>query len=438
MSNAYSLNYTLIFNRFLFVDLNIRYLCKQPTGRHILTELERLQKAQTTDKLMDPTYDRIVDAVRNQPTACETLAIRTLAWIVKAQRVLKINELQIAVSLEADMTKLEKMDMLDEGKLIDSCHGLIVMDATSKTVRLAHFTTQEYLNRKGIIPQNSDTTLAIACTTYLCFDKFKTHDCPSCINYFYRCDIHSFFEYAVENLSFHINSSNQESTVAVFGRFLENEGNVSSYLKIHSSRSVFMPGKPLSLLVASALGHTVMVKHLLQKGYDISTTDQELTALHLASGNGHLELVKLLLENGANPNAVNESNDTPLHKAVENGYLDLVKLLLENGANPNAVGESNNTPLHKAAANGDLDLVGLLLENGANPNAVGELNYTPLHTAVENGDLDLVELLLENKANPNAVSESNDAPLHKAAENGDFDLVELLLENGANPNAVVN
>jgi hypothetical protein len=93
-----------------------------------LTELERLQQAQTTDKLMDPTYDRVVDAVLNQRTACAALAIRTLAWVVKAQRVLKINELKIAVSLEADMTKIEKMDILDEGKLIDvlpwpSCNG---------------------------------------------------------------------------------------------------------------------------------------------------------------------------------------------------------------------------------------------------------------------------------------------------------------------------
>jgi hypothetical protein len=258
--------------------------------------LERLEKAQAADKPMDPTYDRIVDAVRNQPTACATLAITTLAWIVKAQRVLKINELQIAVSLEADMTKLEKMDMLDEGKLIDSCHGLIVMDATNKTVRLVHVTAQEYLNRKNIIPRNSDTTLAIACITYLSFDEFKNHNCESC-SYSIQCHTHNFFKYAVANLLFHLNSSDQESTVEVFERFLENEGNVSSYFKARSSNLVIVPGKPLSLLVASALGHTAMVKHLLEKGYNISTIDQELlTPLHLASGNGHLELVKLLLE----------------------------------------------------------------------------------------------------------------------------------------------
>jgi hypothetical protein len=210
-----------------------------------LTELERLQKAQTTDKLMDPTYDRIVDAVQSQPTACAELAIRTLAWIVKAQRVLKIKELQIAVSLEGDMTKIEKMDMLDEGKLIDSCHGLVVMDANDKTVRLAHFTAQEYLNRKGIIPQSSDTTLAIACTTYLSFDEFKTHDCFWCGTDYLPCDTHSFFKYAVANLSFHLNSSDQESMVQVFMRFLENEDNVSSYLKAHASESILLPTQPL-------------------------------------------------------------------------------------------------------------------------------------------------------------------------------------------------
>jgi hypothetical protein len=209
--------------------------------------LERLEKAQTADKPMDPTYDQIVDAVRNQPTAYATLAITTLAWIVKAQRVLKINELQIAVSLEADMTKLEKMDMLDEGKLIDSCHGLVVMDDMNKTVRLAHVTAQEYLNRKDIIPRNSGTALATACTTYLSFDEFKKRDCMSC-KCLRQCDTHNFFKYAVEDLPFHLNSSDLESIIEVFERFLENKGHFWAYSNALYFNSVLMPTQPLSLL----------------------------------------------------------------------------------------------------------------------------------------------------------------------------------------------
>jgi hypothetical protein len=214
-------------HRFLFVNLNIRYLCKQITVRDILTELDRLQTAQTTDQSMndsmDPTYDRIVEAIRDQPMAC---AIKTLACLVTAQRILTIKELQIAVSLKADMSKLDPQDLSDEEKLIDSCVGLVVLDDNTKVVRLAHFTAQDYLNRKKIISQDSDTTLAIACTTYLSLDEFKKSDCRSCNGYVIRCDTHYFFKYAVANLSFHLKSSDQDDTVEAFRRLLDTEGNV--------------------------------------------------------------------------------------------------------------------------------------------------------------------------------------------------------------------
>jgi hypothetical protein len=125
---------------------------------------------------------------------------QTLAWLVKVQQILTIKELQIAVFLEADMTKLEKIDLLDEKKLIDFSVGLVVTDDITKAVRLARFTAQEYLNRKDIIHQNSDTTLATAGITYLSFDGFKKSDCTSCNSYSILCDTHYFFEYAVANL----------------------------------------------------------------------------------------------------------------------------------------------------------------------------------------------------------------------------------------------
>jgi ankyrin repeat protein len=56
---------------------------------------------------------------------------------------------------------------------------------------------------------------------------------------------------------------------------------------------------------------------------------------------------------------------TPLHWAARKGNLDVVKLLLENGANPNAVDNSKNTPLHKAAGNGPTEVARLLLDSGA-------------------------------------------------------------------------
>jgi ankyrin repeat protein len=441
--NADSMIYTLIFNRFLFVDLNICYLCKQPSARDILTELDRLQTAQTTDKstdeLMDPTYDRIFDAIRNQPKACASRAIRTLACLVTAQRILSIEELQIAVSLKADMTKLDALDLPDEEKLVDFCFGLVVKDDVMKTVRLAHFTAQEYLNRKDIIAQNWDTTLAIACTTYLSFDEFKKHYCPSCNSSVIQCDTHYFLKYAVANLSFHLNSSDQESTVEVFRRFLENEDNVLSYynsLRRHS-RLVRAPTQRIRLLDASALGHAVMVKHLLQNGWDTSTTDQDmLTPLHLASHNGHVKTVKRLLERGANPNTVDKWRNTPLHSAAVCGHTEVARFLLDRGADVTMVNDKLFTPLHSASLNGHLKTGKLLLQNGANPNDVNESKDTPIHLAARYGLTEVARLLLDGGADFTLANNDMSTPLHLASLNGHLKTVKFLLETGANPNAV--
>jgi ankyrin repeat protein len=59
------------------------------------------------------------------------------------------------------------------------------------------------------------------------------------------------------------------------------------------------------------------------------------TALHLAAGEGHLEIVKLLLEHGADVNA-KTAYETALHLAAGEGHLEIVKLLLEHGADVNA------------------------------------------------------------------------------------------------------
>jgi ankyrin repeat protein len=93
---------------------------------------------------------------------------------------------------------------------------------------------------------------------------------------------------------------------------------------------------------------------------------------------------------------------TPLHWAAREGGLDLVKLLLEKGANPNAVSELNETPLHVAAGKGYME---------------ARRRGTRYYRAAREGGLGLVKLLVEKGANPNAVNKSNDTPLHKAGKN---------------------
>ena len=194
-----------------------------------------------------------------------------------------------------------------------------------------------------------------------------------------------------------------------------------------------------------------LVRLLIDAGADVNAPASEggkrtrggWTTLQEAAGEGHLALVQLLLEAGADVNAPAGKNfgRTALQAAVENGDLPLVQLLLEAGADVNAPAGKGcgRTALQAAAEEGHLALVQLLLEAGADVDAPAgkEYGHTALQAAVENGDLALVQLLLEAGADVNAPAskEYGQTALQAAASRGDLALVQLLLEAGADVNA---
>jgi len=104
--------------------------------------------------------------------------------------------------------------------------------------------------------------------------------------------------------------------------------------------------------LASENGHLEVVKFLVEKGADIHANDDY--ALQLASGNGHLEVVKFLVEKGAN---IHVNNDDVLRLASEYGRLEVVKFLVEKGADIHA---NNDCALYLASINGHLEVVKFL------------------------------------------------------------------------------
>jgi len=99
--------------------------------------------------------------------------------------------------------------------------------------------------------------------------------------------------------------------------------------------------------------------------------------LHVASRNGNLEMVKALIENGADVNSRDSSQNTPLHLACENGNLKMVMVLLENGATIDAKNIDKDTPLHFACLNGHTVLAMALIEKGADIYATDNNGSTP-------------------------------------------------------------
>ncbi|EDU43191.1 ankyrin repeat domain containing protein [Pyrenophora tritici-repentis Pt-1C-BFP] len=125
-------------------------------------------------------------------------------------------------------------------------------------------------------------------------------------------------------------------------------------------------------------------------------------ALQAASERGHTEIVKLLLDKGADVNAQGGLHGNALQAASERGHAEVVKLLLDNGADVNAQGGDYGNALQAASERGHKEVVELLLDNGADVNAQGGDYRNALQAASEGGHTEVVELLLDKGADVNA------------------------------------
>ncbi|KAJ4385885.1 hypothetical protein N0V85_008016 [Neurospora sp. IMI 360204] len=153
-----------------------------------------------------------------------------------------------------------------------------------------------------------------------------------------------------------------------------------------------------------------LVTFFIKHGADPNHTFHQYTPLQIAIYGGHQETARVLLEHGANANAVDPVWRTPLGLTLDSDSIhavsevkDLMKLLLAHGAEINAsYGENATTILQEAAGYGFEEIVRLLLEHGADVNATGGDNGTALQAAVLMGHKDVAMLLLKNGADVNA------------------------------------
>ncbi len=147
----------------------------------------------------------------------------------------------------------------------------------------------------------------------------------------------------------------------------------------------------------------------LKNGMKITSRDhQGKTMLHrlmqLAPHEGRL--VRMLVKNGANVNAVDESGQSPLHIAVENGSKKGTQLLIEYGADVDAYDNHGFTAMHVAARHGRIRQLDLLVKNDGDVNVRSDEGLTPLHLAAESCNVDAVKFLLDTGAD--ATAETND------------------------------
>ena len=117
------------------------------------------------------------------------------------------------------------------------------------------------------------------------------------------------------------------------------------------------------------------------------------TPLIYAAANGHVEVVRVLLEGGASAERTNVNQWTALHEAAEYGYLEVCRLLLDWGAKVDPLDIWRNTPLHYAARSGHLSVVKLLVERGADVRLKNKYGQTAREIARSTRNKDVADWL---------------------------------------------
>lgn len=187
------------------------------------------------------------------------------------------------------------------------------------------------------------------------------------------------------------------------------------------------------LYYAIQCNHPEMVKLLLDYGADVNSKNSYYgsTMLHYALHYNYPEIVKLLLDYGADINCRNRYGYPPLHYTIEYGHMATVKLLLNHGADVNLKNIDEETPLHIATKNGYTEIVKLLLDYGADVNLNDKYECTALYHAVQIGNTEISKLLLDHGADVNLKNKYQETPLHIAAKDGLTKTVHQIITHNA-------
>ena len=208
----------------------------------------------------------------------------------------------------------------------------------------------------------------------------------------------------------HINARGGQTLTPLVAALHRKHFKVAELLHHHGADvDVLCDNKSTPLLVACVDGVVETVHWLLDHGAGVNAQDNTLfTPLHYAVEFGRLQVVQLLIENNADIHARTVFGLSPLHVAVRpaimDNQIDIMQVLLDHGANPNARDIDNATPLLRSSWSGILLRKGtvegtrLLLKHGAIIDAEDNEGRTPLQLALEHGHDDIATCLKEHGA----------------------------------------
>ncbi|KAL6817345.1 ankyrin repeat-containing domain protein [Trichoderma sp. SZMC 28015] len=345
---------------------------------------------------LDALYERILEQIELNH---RDLVLNILRWCTFAMRPLELNEL--AAALKFQSTKFFDRAEVVRGKL-KYCGHLI--NITNDTATLVHQSAHDFLTGRmpefTIIPWFSlsnveleHSKLASACIAYVYDASFDNENIAEEKKKKLQ---YPFFDYARSKWTDHFNLCGQQGSKILdeYPKFFSNES------QVRKTWSWWMLGEydgMTNLAVQRGLP-VLMQRCLKERGFLLYLMDSfagligRRTLIHIGSENGHLPIVKMLIENKASINSKDKDGNTPLYYAAQRGHLSVVKTLLTNGASIDR-GHEGRTPLFAAVEFYHHQIAEYLLESGASPNGTSPKS-SPVGWAISSGHTKLVKLLI--------------------------------------------
>ncbi|KAI9855731.1 MAG: hypothetical protein M1824_005891 [Vezdaea acicularis] len=419
---------------FLLARLHMDMIANKQTRNAVVQATEHLPNG------LDNTYEEALQRIDHQNVEDRKLATRILYWITYAKTPLSMIELQHALAIMPEASKLDGGDIVDGEILLSICAGLVSIEQESGLVRLVHYTTQDFFKRirEDRFP---DARMEIAqhCLTYLLFDAFAKGFCSTDDDLEVRLRENPLLRYAAQYWSEHTRGDMEHALQKLILRFLKDRSRVSCYIQVTHSPiyrnhgySQQFPKEVSGLHVAASSGLRTVTQLLLDDGADVEAKNERgETALHWAAWDGHEAVVQLLVEKGADLDVKDEDGRTALHRAASRGHEAVEQLLVEKGADVEVKDKDGRTALHQAAWNRHEAVVQLLVEKGADVDVKDKYGQTALHQAALNGHEAVVQLLVEKGADLDVKEKYGQTALHWAAWNRHEAVVQLLVEKGA-------
>jgi ankyrin repeat protein len=418
-----------------------------------------LRKALATlPPTLDKTYERILCAIAEEDAEYD---VRVLLWLAFSGRSLAVDEVAevIAIDVTRDLAFDREEVLEDPQDALDICSSLVTiatdnnngngrLESKRQIAVLAHYSVKEYLvsdriqggkaARYSMQAAACHSTIAKACLGYL--GQFQKSE-PMAEN---TSGEYQLARYSAGFWLSHFQKAGDrgaELSRAALHLLSRENAAYLNWIRIHDPDRPWEESKfgrviektPNPLYYAALVGLEDLVRLLLDKGADVNAQGGRYgNALQAASWRRHEQVVKTLLDKAADVNAQSREYGNALQAASEGGHEQVVKTLLDKGAEVKAPDRICRTTLLLAAENGNEAIVSLLLKERPDLLQMSKDSQPPLSEVVANELAAVVESIHtqdKDQLNSNTL-EHGYTPLLWAAAKGHERVVELLLQKG--------